>query len=148
MKISQTPFQYGWYSVSQNLYLALCAILATWLVSGEVTNIHLSKVAVGSFIGVLCFELISLVYLKLRHRPWRKELEVDHIGVRYQAGGKQRELCWQQISKVKMPWSIHFPMSELRFYCGDNQRISCDLRCFSLEDRDRVIDRIKLYQPH
>ncbi|RTR31317.1 hypothetical protein [Shewanella atlantica] len=148
MKISQTPFQYGWYSISQNLYLALSAALGARLASGEAANIPVMKVAVWSFIGVLCSELISLVYLNLRHRPWRQELEVNHLGVKYQSRGKQRELSWQQITKVKMPGSIRFPLRDMCFISGENKKISCDLRCFSLEDRDRIIDRIKLYQPH
>ncbi|WP_041421501.1 hypothetical protein [Shewanella sediminis] len=148
MKISQTPFQYGWYSVSQNLYMALCAILGARLVSGEATNIPVMKVAAWSFIWVLSSELISLVYLNLRHRPWRNELEVDHLGVKFQSWGKQRELSWQQITKVKMPGSIRFPLRHLCFHGGDNNKISCDLRCFSPDDRERIVDRIKLYQPH
>ncbi len=148
MKISQTPFQYGWYWVSQNLYFALCAIVGARLVSGEATNIHAVKVAVGSAIGIFCFELISLVYLRLRCRPWRHELEVDYVGVKYQASGKRRELSWQQITKVKMPRFTHFPLRHLCFHGGDNNKISCDLRCFSPDDRERIVDRIKLYQPH
>ncbi len=148
MKISQTPFQYGWYWISQNLYMALCAILGGWLASGKATPVYVTRVAVGSFIGILCFELMSLVYLKLRHRPWRNELEVDHLGVKFQSWGKQRELSWQQITKVKMPKSIRFPIRDLCFHGDENNKISCDLRCFSADDRERIVDRIKLYQPH
>jgi len=148
MKISQTPFQYGWYWISLNLYMAFSAGLGAKFASTELTNNQIVRVAVWSFIGVLCAELLSLVYLNLRHRPWRNELEVDHLGVRYQARGKQRELCWQQITKVKMPKSIRFPLRNLCFHGGDNNKISCDLRCFSPDDRERIVDRIKLYQPH
>jgi len=148
MKISQTPFQYGWYWISQNLYFALTGILGGWLASGKATPVYVTRVVVGSFIGIFCFELISLVYLKLRRRPWRHELEVDHLGVKFRSRGKQRELSWQQITKVKMPKSIHFPLRHLCFHGGDNNKISCDLRCFSPDDRERIVDRIKLYQPH